>query len=191
MKTYFPKLKYFLLGLELFFIANIVCLWNIGDIASKDEAAYKIIVFLMFQNGIAFILLGAISYLIWKNQEDRKKNDPFHSFIITTSAGKPIREVFLEGKKSLCFVKKSGKDFVCEEIGENHSGDFVFATLNLHEGNWYIEAMTEHYPVGLRRGEESVIYRLKTAIPYRLYPSDIIYMDSNKILITEPNSLEG
>lgn len=191
MKTYFPILKNFLLGLELFFIANIVCLWNIGDITSKEEAAYKIIKFLMLQNGIAFVLIGAIVFFICKNQGDKKKNVPFHSFIITTSAGKRIREVFLEGKKSLCFVKKSGKDFVCEETGKYNSEDLIFATLNLYEGNWYIEAMAEDYPVGLRRGEESVVYRLKTAIPYKLCPSDVIYMDSNKILITESNGLEG
>lgn len=193
MKTYFPILKYILLGLEFFFIANFICLWNIGDFTEKEDAANKIIIFLMTQNGIAFVVLGAISFFIWRKQEDKKRDAPFQSFIITTDAGKRIREVFLEGRKSLCFVKKSGKDFVCEETGEHNPKDLVYAVLNLYEGNWYIEAVTEQHPIGLRRGDETTIYRLKTAIPYRLCPSDILYIGSNKILVKESNhnGLEG
>lgn len=45
-------------------------------------------------------------------------------------------------------------------------------------------------PVGIRKGGEGIIYRLKENIPYPLSVQDVIYVDTCKITIKEQKYLE-
>ena len=191
MKAYFPILKYFIIGVELIFVGNITYLHYVRHSLATEKTLYQIILFLMIQNGLLSLSTGIICFCIWEKNKEIVKTSPFCSFVIVNKSGKKIREVFLEDKKSFFLVKKNGKELICIETGQTDFREPIYAVFNLFEGNWYIENVSEQYPIGIRRGEEAVIYRLKNNMPYRLCPSDIIYMDSTKILIKERNCLEG
>lgn len=89
----------------------------------------------------------------------------------------------LDNIHSLFIAKKGKNEIVIDHTQKNELDSYEYAVLNFVSGHWYIEVLSGKYPVGLKKENDSVIYKLKLGMPYKLNVNDIIYIDSNKILL--------
>ena len=114
----------------------------------------------------------------------------FRSYVISGD-GKIKNQVLLKGRNSLMVTgKKDGKEVFVENTGEAKEGRYLYGICKLVAGHWYFEVSPGSRPVGIRKGGEGIIYRLKENIPYPLSVQDIIYVDTCKITIKEQKYLE-
>lgn len=169
--------------LELFFLFSAFYLYQFV-LSSVSEISLKhTITFLVVQNLILAVLsLAVYLYLII---QDRKKMSvsPFQSLKIMTYSGELKEEIILIDKQALFIAGKERKEIFVKNIETGYSEQIEYAVLNLVSGYWYIEAMSKQYPIGLKKENESMVYKLKPEIPYKLSKNDIIYVNASKILV--------
>lgn len=127
-----------------------------------------------------------LSVFIYDFLQMRKKDrtSPFGSVLLVSGDGKIKNEWMLQGRHSFIITgKKGGKEVFLEDTQVPEPGKYLYGICNLTGGCWYLEADSSQRPVGLKRENENVIYRLKAGVPYRLCMSDVIYADTYKIVI--------
>ena len=128
----------------------------------------------------------------WRDLQLRKRENtsPFDALLLVNSEGKIKREVLLSDKHSFLITgAKNGRDVFIESIHDPDSDRYLYGVCNLVNGRWYFETMTASRPIGLKRGNENVIYRLKEGMLYQLDASDVIYADTCKIVIREQKNI--
>ncbi|HBA97505.1 MAG TPA: hypothetical protein DCZ23_05295, partial [Lachnospiraceae bacterium] len=81
--------------------------------------------------------------------------------------------------------KADGKEVFIEDYKKEVKGRYIYGVCNLIAGIWYIEAFPGSHALGIRKGGESVIYRLKEELPYRISGQDIIYAGTCKIMMEQ------
>lgn len=171
------------ISLELFLIGSTVFLYNHILSINMEDSLRKFVYFEISQN----IILAAVffaAYLYYQTQIDKNiYSSPYKSLAVVSETGKRKEAVALYNKRSLSVGKTQQNDICIEEKGKASDGASEYAVLNLVSGYWYIEALLPQYPIGIRRGNEGVTYRLKTATPYLISSEDIIYIDTCKILV--------
>ncbi len=121
-------------------------------------------------------------FLIWIWMK-RENTSPFTSILIVDGDGKIKREVTLQDKASFLVTgAKKGKQVFVESMHEPASDRHVYGVCNLANGSWYFEILSKTRPVGLKRGSENRIYRLKEGMLYQLKETDVIYADTCKLV---------
>lgn len=150
-----------------------------------EEPAKAIVQFMVVQNGtgaVVLILGGTFYYFLGKI---RTFASPFRSLKVLSSEGKYTEEIPLKDRRSL-FIARKNRDGISIDNKEIRAMDQEpYAVLNLVSGHWYIEAIGSQCPVGLRKEDQGVVYKLRPNIPYKLSAKDIIYVDKNKIIIDQ------
>lgn len=141
------------------------------------------VLFLVQSIFFAVCILAAFILLLFQ-QRKQYYTSPFTSLLLVTGDGKIKNEVFLQDKHSFLITgRRDGKEVFIESGGNPESGRHLYGICNLACGRWYLEAASDSRPVGLRRGNEDAIYRLKEGIPYQLSAEDVIYADTCKVVI--------
>lgn len=192
MKTKQIAGRCILAGLFVYLMFQIVYL-SCCLLPSTAEKAGRGIICLFLAQSILFevIILAVFILSFWQYQK-KKLISPFVAMVVISGEGKIKNEVLLQNKCSLMITgAKKGKEVFVESAGEGKPGRYLYAVCNLISGCWYLEVRPGSRPVGLRRGGEGVIYRLKEGIPYQLSASDIIYADTCKIMMRQQKFLEG
>lgn len=156
-------------------------------IPSAQEEPWKefVCLFLIQSVFFAVCIFAVFVFLFWQ-QRKRDLTSPFETLLLVNSEGKVKREVALQDQYSFLITgAKNGKDVFVESIYNPDSDRYLYGVCNLVKGRWYFEVLSSGRPVGLKKGCENVIYRLKEGMPYPLAASDVIYMDTCKIVIRE------
>lgn len=176
------------LCLELYFVINIFCIL-IYLFAIETEKSIQIIAKLFLIQNIVFASLSGVGYYYFTKAWKNSYIAPSYSFVIMKNEGKQIKNISSQGYCSL-FILKKENDVVIETIEAVDSSITNFAVLNKVEDDWYIEVLSGKYPVGLKKRNDTIVYKLKDTIPYKLSEGDIIYINTNKILVKTSKSLE-
>ncbi len=133
-----------------------------------------------------FFAACILAVFIYDFLQMKKRDDtsPFASVLLVSGDGKIKNEFLLQGKHSFIITgKKDGKEVFIEDVQNPEPGKYLYGICNLTGGCWYLEVLSCKRPVGLRRENENVVYKLKEEIPYPLCKSDVIYADTCKIVI--------
>lgn len=159
---------------------------------SAEEKTWEGLVYLCIAQSVLFATAIFCSFLVsFLEYRKKKRSSPFKALYIISGDGKIKNQVLLKGRNSLMVTgKKDGKEVFVENAGEAKEGRYLYGICKLVAGHWYFEVSPDSRPVGIRRGEEGIIYRLKENIPYQLSVQDVIYVDTCKITIKEQKYLE-
>ncbi len=114
---------------------------------------------------------------------------PFDSLLVVNGEGKVKREILLDNKRSFLITgKKDGREVFVESANPSDPDRRLYAVCNLAGGRWYLEASPGH-PVGLKRVDGDIIYRLREGISYQLFKSDVIYAGNCKIVVRKQRNI--
>ncbi len=159
---------------------------------SAEEKTWEGLVYLCIAQSVLFAAAIFCSFLVsFLEYRKKKLSSPFKALYVISGDGKIKNQVLLKGRNSLMVTgKKDGKEVFVENTGETKEGRYIYGICKLVAGHWYFEVSPGSRPVGIRKGGEGIIYRLKENIPYPLSVQDIIYVDTCKITIKEQKYLE-
>lgn len=158
---------------------------------SAEEGPWRDVVCLFLIQSVFFaVCIFAVFILLIAERIRRDQTSPFESLLLVNEEGKIKNEVFLQDKHSFLITgAKKGKRIFVEQIQDPDVDRHLYGVCNLVGGCWYLEVLSESRPVGLRRGEEQVVYRLKEGVPYQLTASDVIYADTYKIVMRQQKKI--
>lgn len=158
---------------------------------SAQEGPLRDIVSLCLIQSVFFaVCIFAVFVLLLAERFRRDQTSPFASLLLVDGEGKIKKEVLLQDLHSFLVTgAKKGKQVFVEQIQDPDADRYLYGVCNLVRGSWYFEALSESRPVGLRRGEENVVYRMKEGIPYQLTASDVIYADTYKIVMRQQKKI--
>ena len=159
---------------------------------SAAEGVSKSLVCLFLAQSVLFaISILAVLLLSFLQYRKKKHTSPFEALVLL-SDGKIKSELLLQNQRSFMITgKKNGGGILIERAGEVGADRYLYGIGNLVSGCWYLEVSSGIRPVGLRRGSEGMIYRLKEGVSYPLSKADIIYADTGKIVVRQQKYLEG
>lgn len=154
---------------------------------SADKEPWRDFVCLFLIQSVFFaVCIFAVFVFLFLQRFIHDNTSPFETLLVVNSDGKIKREVLLSDKHSFLITgAKNGKDIFVESIYNSESSRHLYGVCNLVKGCWYFEVMSKGRPVGLKRGCENVIYRLKEGMLYRLTAADVLYADTYKIVMSE------
>ena len=157
-----------------------------------EEKTWEGLVYLCIAQSVLFAAAIFCSFLVsFLEYRKKKLSSPFKALYVISGDGKIKNQVLLKGRNSLMVTgKKDGKEVFVENAGEAKEGRYLYGICKLVAGHWYFEVSPGSRPVGIRKGGEGIIYRLKENITYPLSVQDIIYVDTCKITIKEQKYLE-
>ena len=157
--------------------------------ATKEPWRDFVCLFLI-QSVFFAVCIFAVFIFLFLQRMKRENTSPFEALLLVNSEGKIKREVLLSDKHSFLITgAKNGRDVFIESIQDPDSDRHLYGVCNLVNGRWYFETMTVSRPIGLKRGNENVIYRLKEGMLYQLDAADVIYADTCKIVIREQKNI--
>lgn len=166
--------------IQIYYLGNYIV-----PVAKKglwEEFAYLFLI----QSVFFAVCITAVFIALFVQWMKKDHTSPFEALLLVNSEGKIKREVPLEDKHSFLITgAKNGKEVFVESVQGSSSGRHLYGVCNLSGGCWYFEVLSESRPVGLKRGAENAIYRLKVGIPYQLAASDVIYADTCKIVMKQ------
>ncbi len=164
--------------IQIYYLSSYILPFAQGE--SWEKLASLLLIQSVFFSGC---ILAVFVCDLWQHRK-RECTSPFVSFLLVSGEGKIKHEFFLQNKRSFLITgKKDGKEVFLEDAGMPQPGRFIYGVCNLTEGNWYLEALSSKRAMGLKRENETMIYKIKEEIPYLLRKSDVIYADTCKILI--------
>ncbi len=158
---------------------------------SMKEGPWRDVVCLFLIQSVFFaVCIFAVFVLLIAERFHRDQTSPFSSLLLVNGEGKIKKEVFLQDQHSFLITgAKKGRQVFVEQIQDPDADRYLYGVCNLVRGRWYLEVLSESRPVGIRRGEENVVYRLKEGIPYQLTASDVIYADTFKIVMRQQKKI--
>lgn len=186
MKTNQIVSRCILAGIFLYLLFQIYYL-SCGLLPSVAGETLKSVICLLIAQSALFAAAVFSIFIVsvfqyWK----KKRYSPFEAMLLISGEGKVKSEILLQGKSSLMVTgRMEGREVFIESDGEAKEGRYLYGICNLVCGSWYFEAAPGSRPVGLKRGMENRIYRLKEEIPYRLSEQDVLYADTCKIVIRQ------
>lgn len=161
-----------------------LCFYLLPSTADKTNKSI-IFIFLVQSVFVVAAMFSIIMVLIF-HYHKKKQNSPYETVYLVTGDGKIKNRFLLQGRKSFIITgKPDGKEVFIEDYGKLRHDKYIYGVCNLVSGIWYLEAFPGSRPLGIRKGGESVIYRLKEEIPYPVSCQDIIYVDNCKITMKQ------
>lgn len=159
--------------------------------SAEKESWREFVCLFLIQSVFFAVCIFAILIFLFVQEFRRRQASPFEALLLVNSGGKIKKEVLLQERQSFLITgEKNGRRVWIEGIHDTDSDRYLYGVCNLVSGFWYLEVLSEERPMGLKRGAENMIYRLKEGMLYQLAASDVIYADTYKIVIREHN-LEG
>ncbi len=170
--------------IQIYYLSNYI-------VPSATKEPWRDFVCLFLIQSVFFaVCIFAVFIFLFLQLIKRENTSPFDALLLVNSEGKIKREVLLSDKHSFLITgAKNGRDVFIESIHDPDSDRYLYGVCNLVNGRWYFETMTASRPIGLKRGNENVIYRLKEGMLYQLDASDVIYADTCKIVIREQKNI--
>lgn len=176
-------IKSILVCLGIYFLISCYYLYNHVLLLTTKQPLRNMTYYLISQNIIIALVL-LTGFICWKTIKQKKTQvSSIQSLTIISKSGTLQMERTLDNIHSLFIAKKGKNEIVIDHTQKNELDSYEYAVLNFVSGHWYIEVLSGKYPVGLKKENDSVIYKLKLGMPYKLNVNDIIYIDSNKILL--------
>ena len=170
--------------IQIYYLSNYI-------VPSATKEPWRDFVCLFLIQSVFFaVCIFAVFICLFLQRMKRENTSPFEALLLVNSEGKIKREVLLSDKHSFLITgAKNGRDVFIESIQDPDSDRHLYGVCNLVNGRWYFETMTVSRPIGLKRGNENVIYRLKEGMLYQLDAADVIYADTCKIVIREQKNI--
>lgn len=170
--------------IQIYYLSNYI-------VPSATKEPWRDFVCLFLIQSVFFaVCIFAVFIFLFLQRMKRENTSPFEALLLVNSEGKIKREVLLSDKHSFLITgAKNGRDVFIESIQDPDSDRHLYGVCNLVNGCWYFETMTVSRPIGLKRGNENVIYRLKEGMLYQLDAADVIYADTCKIVIREQKNI--
>jgi hypothetical protein len=157
-----------------FFLIALVCY----EYYRSTIILYNIVVVQLIVFAIA--AFSVIVYSVVPLFRRKRALSPDISKIVLLSETNALMDEFsLANRKSALIVKG---DFIDICLQNDLAAD-EYAVINCVANYWYIERVSDTLSVGLKRGGEQYVYKLKPALCYRLYSSDIIYIENERLLV--------
>uniref|UniRef100_N2AIP7 FHA domain-containing protein n=1 Tax=Eubacterium plexicaudatum ASF492 TaxID=1235802 RepID=N2AIP7_9FIRM len=170
--------------IQIYYLSNYIL-----PSATKEPWRDFVCLFLIQSVFFAACIFAVFIFLLLQRMK-RDHASPFEALLLVNAEGKIKREVLLQDKQSFLVTgAKNGKDVFIESIRDPDSDRYLYGVCNLVGGLWYFETMSDTRPIGLKRGDENVIYRLKEGMLYQLSATDVIYADTCKIVIREQKNI--
>ena len=168
--------------IQIYYLSNYI-------VPSATKEPWRDFVCLFLIQSVFFaVCIFAVFIFLFLQRMKRENTSPFEALLLVNSEGKIKREVLLSDKHSFLITgAKNGRDVFIESIQDPDSDRHLYGVCNLVNGRWYFETMTVSRPIGLKRGNENVIYRLKEGMLYQLDAADVIY--ACKIVIREQKNI--
>ncbi len=159
--------------------------------SAEKESWRDFVCLFLIQSVFLAVCIFAVFICLFVQEFRRRLTSPFEALLLVDKEGKVKKELLLQERQSFLITgAKNGKEVWIDSIQDPDSDRYLYGVCNLVNGCWYLEVMSEKRPMGLRRGAENMVYRLKEGMLYQLTASDVIYADTYKIVIKEQN-LEG
>lgn len=170
--------------IQIYYLSNYI-------VPSATKEPWRDFVCLFLIQSVFFaVCIFAVFIFLFLQLIKRENTSPFEALLLVNSEGKIKREVLLSDKHSFLITgAKNGRDVLIESIYDPDSDRYLYGVCNLVNGRWFFETMTASRPIGLKRGNENVIYRLKEGMLYQLDAADVIYADTCKIVIRERKNI--
>ena len=170
--------------IQIYYLSNYI-------VPSATKEPWRDFVCLFLIQSVFFaVCIFAVFIFLFLQRMKRENTSPFEALLLVNSEKKIKREVLLSDKHSFLITgAKNGRDVFIESIQDPDSDRHLYGVCNLVNGRWYFETMTVSRPIGLKRGNENVIYRLKEGMLYQLDAADVIYADTCKIVIREQKNI--
>ncbi len=179
-------LRYILTGIFVYLLLQILyfCFYLLPSATDKTD---KSIIFIFLVQSVFFAAAIFSIILVLVSRYQKSKNlSPYETVYIITGDGKIKNRFLLQGRQSFIITGKAdGKEVFIEDYKKEVQGRYIYGVCNLIAGIWYIEAFPGSRALGIRKGGESVIYRLKEELPYRISDQDIIYAGTCKITMEQ------
>lgn len=186
MKEYQTTGRYILTGVFVYLLFQILylCFYLLPSTVNKTD---KNIIFIFLVQSVFFAAaIFSIILVLILNCQKSKKDSPYETVYIITGDGKIKNKFLLQGRQSFIITGKAdGKEIFIEDYKKAVQGRYIYGVCNLIAGVWYIEAFSGSRMLGIRKGGESVIYRLKEELPYKISSQDIIYAGTCKITMEQ------
>lgn len=178
--------RYILTGIFVYLLFQIfyLCFYLLPSAADKTDKSI-IFIFLVQSVFFAAAIFSIILVLVF-NCQKKKQASPYEAIYIITGDGKIKNKVLLQDRYSFVITGKAdGKEIFIEISGKEGQDKHIYGVCNLVSGVWYLETYSGSRPLGVRKGGESIIYRLKEGIPYQISSQDIIYAGTCKIMMEQ------
>lgn len=167
-----------------YLLIQIYYLFNYIVPSAKKESWRDLACLFLIQSVFFAVCIFAVIAFLFYEYVKRENTSPFEMLLIINSEGKIKKEVLLQEKHSFLITgAKNGRDVLVESIQDPDSDRYLYGVCNLVSGYWYLEVLSAGRPIGLKRGTENVIYRLKEGMLYQLTAADVIYADTCKIVM--------
>lgn len=179
-------LRYILTGVFVYLLLQVfyLCFYLLPSAADKTDKSI-IFIFLVQSVFFAAAIFSIMLVLISRYQESENPS-PYETVYIITGDGKIKNRFLLQGRQSFIITgKPDGKEVFIEDYKKSVQGRYIYGVCNLVAGVWYIEAFPGSRLLGIRKGGEGVIYRLKEELPYMVSCQDIIYAGTCKITMEQ------
>ena len=164
--------------IQIYYLSNYI-------VPSAEKEPWRDFACLFLIQSVFFAVCIFAVFVIVLFERMRKDNtSPFEMLLLVNSEGKIKREILLKDRHSFLITgAKKGKEVFVESIQDPDSDRYLYGVCNLVHGCWYLEVLSASRPIGLKRGAENVIYRLKEGMLYQLTAADVIYADTCKIVM--------
>lgn len=171
-----------MLALEFFFLGMLYYLYDVVLPNVSRRAVISILYCMMLQCIAAAVVLF-LFYLLWIAEHRNKKVKSVLSSFTIIESGKKKAELIIQNQSSFFVVKNKKGEVIISSTDNIDKTWMECGVFNLVSGNWYLEALSPRCPIGLKREEGGIVYRLKEQIPYQLRRDDIIYIHTTKIVL--------
>lgn len=170
--------------IQIYYLSNYV----IHSAAGKSWREF-VCLFLIQSVFFAVCIFAVFLFFIFQRMK-RDRTSPFEALLLVNEEGKIKKEVLLQDRHSFLVTgAKNGKGVFIDSMQDPDADRYLYGVCNLAGGCWYFEVLSAGRPVGLRRGTDDMIYRMKEGMLYQLTAADVIYADTYKIVIREQKNI--
>lgn len=164
--------------IQIYYLSNYI-------VPSAEKESWRDLACLFLIQSVFFaVCIFAVFACLFYDHMKKENTSPFEMLLVVNSEGKIKKEFLLQEKRSFLILgAKNGRDVFVESVQDPDSDRYLYGVCNLVSGCWYLEVLSAGRPVGLKRGTENVIYRLKEGMLYQLAAADVIYADTCKIVM--------
>lgn len=128
-----------------------------------------------------------IGLFLWVRMGKRiKRQSDINKLVHLGKDMRPLTEVSLYGRTGIIIGRNTTGQLVELDLSNGDGAGEVaqeHAVLNYAGGAWYLEAVNENHRVGIRKGGDSLVYRVKAMTPYKVGKGDLIFIAHEKIAV--------
>lgn len=171
------------------FIFFVISLWLLYIYKGSESILYNIVVaqliFFAVLSGLIIFFIMPFDYQV----SGTKRIGEIAKIVPLSETNEPIEsKAFYLTNKSSAIIAKNDTVYVTEKCDMMNE---IYAVINKVDGYWYLERETDARRVGLKPAGEQLVYKVKPDMGYRLNINDIIYIDDDRLKLTDNNVRES